>query len=56
MIVLKIGTNSKPITPPKKTKLHKVKFNFKNAGSIVVNMPIMDKRKKSNEKKKHHHH
>jgi len=29
----------------KKTKLQKVKFNFKNAGSIVVNMPIMDKRK-----------
>ena len=40
----------------KKTKLQKVKFNFKNAGSIVINMPIMDKRKKSNEKKKHHHH
>ena len=40
----------------KKKKLHKVKFNFENAGSIVVNMPIMDKRKKSNEKKKHHHH
>ena len=40
----------------KKTELQKVKFNFKNAGSIVVNMPIMDKRKKSNEKKKHHHH
>jgi len=40
----------------KKTKLQKVKFNFKNAGAIVVNMPIMDKRKKSNEKKKHHHH
>ena len=40
----------------KKTKLQKVKFNFKNAGSIVVNMPITDKRKKSNEKKKHHHH
>ena len=40
----------------KKSKLQKVKFNFKNAGSIVVNMPIMDKRKKSNEKKKHHHH
>ena len=39
-----------------KTNLQKVKFNFKNAGSIVVNMPIMDKRKKSNEKKKHHHH
>ena len=35
----------------KKTKFKKVKFNFKNAGSIVVNMPIMDKRKKSNEKK-----
>ena len=40
----------------KSTKFQKVKFNFKNAGSIVVNMPIMDKRKKSNEKKKHHHH
>ena len=40
----------------KKTKLQKVKFNFKNAGSIVINIPIMDKRKKSNEKKKHHHH
>ena len=40
----------------KKTKLQKVKFNFKNAGSIVVNMPIMDERKKLNEKKKHHHH
>ena len=40
----------------KKSKLQKVKFNFKNAGSIVVNMPIMDKRKKSNEKKKHLHH
>ena len=40
----------------KKTKLQKVKFNFKNAGSIVVNMPIMDKRIKLNEKKKHHHH
>ena len=40
----------------KKTKLQKVKFNFKNAGSIVVNMPIMDKRKKSNENKKHYHH
>ena len=39
-----------------KTNLQKVKFNFKNSGSIVVNMPIMDKRKKSNEKKKHHHH
>ena len=39
-----------------KTNLQKVKFNFKNAGSIVVNMPIMDERKKLNEKKKHHHH
>ena len=38
------------------TKLQKVKFNFKNAGSIVVNMPIMDETKKSNKKKKHHHH
>ncbi len=40
----------------KNTKLQKVKFNFKNAGSIVIKMPIMDKRKKSIEKKKHHHH
>ncbi len=39
-----------------KKKLQKVKFNFKNAGSIVINMPIKDKRKKSNEKKKHYHH
>ena len=39
----------------KKTKLQKVKFNFKNAGSIVVNMPIMDKRKKTNNKKNHYH-
>ena len=30
----------------KKTKLQKVKFNFKNAGSIVINMPIMNKGKK----------
>ena len=40
----------------KKTKFQKVKFNFKNAGSIVINMPIMDNRKKTNDKKKHHHH
>ena len=40
----------------KKTKNQKVKFNFENAGSIVINMPIMDKAKKSNDKKKHHHH
>jgi len=40
----------------KKTKLQKVKFNFKNAGSIVINMPIIDNRKKINDKKKHHHH
>ena len=40
----------------KKTKLQKVKFNFKNAGSIVINMPIMDNGKKINDKKKHHHH
>ena len=39
----------------KKSKLQKVKFNFKNAGSIVVNMPIIDKRKK-NDKKKHLYH
>ena len=40
----------------KKTKFQKVKFNFKNAGSIIINMPIMDNRKKTNDKKKHHHH
>jgi len=40
----------------KKTKFQKVKFNFKNAGSIVINMPIMDNGKKINDKKKHHHH
>lgn len=40
----------------KNTKFQKVKFNFKNAGSVVINMPIMGSRKKSNEKKKHHHH
>ena len=40
----------------KKTKLQKVKFNFKNAGSIVINMPIMNNGKKINDKKKHHHH
>ena len=39
----------------KKTKFQKVKFNFKNAGSIVINMPIMDNRKKTNDKKKNHH-
>ena len=40
----------------KKTKFQKVKFNFKNAGSIVINMPIMDNVKKTNDKKNHHHH
>ena len=40
----------------KKTKFQKVKFNFKNAGSIVINMPIMNNGKKINDKKKHHHH
>ena len=40
----------------KNTKFQKVKFNFKNAGSIVINMPIMDNGKKINDKKKHHHH
>ena len=40
----------------KKAKFQKVKFNFKNAGSIVINMPIMDNGKKINDKKKHHHH
>ena len=40
----------------KKTKLQKVKFNFKNTGSIIINMPIMGNRKKTNDKKKHHNH
>ena len=40
----------------KNTKFQKVKFNFKNAGSIVINMPIMNNGKKINDKKKHHHH
>ena len=40
----------------KKTKFQKVKFNFKNAGSIIINMPIMGNRKKTINKKKHYHH
>ena len=40
----------------KNTKFQKVKFNFKNAGSIVINMPIMDNEKKTNDKKNHYHH
>ena len=40
----------------KKTKFQKVKFNFKNAGSIVINMPIMANRKKINDNKQHHNH
>ena len=40
----------------KKTKFQKVKFNFKNAGSIIINMPIMENGKKINDKKMHHHH
>ena len=34
----------------------KVKFNFENAGSIIINMPIINKVKISKDKKKHHHH
>ena len=40
----------------KKTKIQKVKFNFENAGPIVINMSILDKSKKFNDKKKHYHH
>ena len=40
----------------KKTTNQKVKFNFENAGPIVIHMPIMDKVKNSNDKSKHHHH
>ena len=39
-----------------KTSNQKVKFNFENAGSIIINMPIIDKAKISRDKKKHHHH
>ena len=39
-----------------KTSNQKVKFNFENAGSIVINMPIINKAKISKDKKKHHHH
>ena len=40
----------------KKIKIQKVKFNFEKAGSIVINMPIINKTEKSNKKKKHRHH
>ena len=40
----------------KKSKFQKVKLNFKNAGSIVVDMPTMHRRKKTKDKKNHHHH
>ena len=39
-----------------KTRNQKVKFNFENAGSIIINMPIINKVKISKDKKKHHHH
>ena len=39
-----------------KTSKQKVKFNFENAGSIIINMPIIYKAKISKDKKKHHHH
>ena len=39
-----------------KTSNQKVKFNFENAGSIIINMPIINKAKISKDKKKHHHH
>ena len=38
-----------------KTSYQKVKFNFENAGSIIINMPIINKAKISKDKKKHHH-
>ena len=40
----------------KKTTNQKVKFNFENAGPIVIHMPIMDKAKNLNDKNKRHHH
>ena len=39
-----------------KTSYQKVKFNFENAGSIIINMPIINTVKISKDKKKHHHH
>ena len=39
-----------------KTRNQKVKFNFENAGSIIINMPIINKAKILKDKKKHHHH
>ena len=39
-----------------KTSSQKVKFNFENAGSIVINMRIINKSTISKDKKKHHHH
>ena len=38
-----------------KTSNQKVKFNFENAGPIIINMPIINKAKISKDKKKHHH-
>ena len=35
-----------------KTSYQKVKFNFENAGSIIINMPIINKVKISKDKKK----
>ena len=39
-----------------RTNNQKVKFNFENAGSIIINMPIINKAKISKDKKKNHHH
>ena len=39
-----------------KTSNKKVKFNFENAGSIIINMPIINKAIISKDKKKNHHH
>ena len=39
-----------------KTSYQKVKFNFENAGSIIINMPIIKKAKILRDKEKHHHH
>ena len=39
-----------------KTRNQKVKFNFENAGSIVIYMPIINKAKTPRDKLKNHHH
>ena len=39
-----------------KTSYQKVKFNFQNAGSIIIKLPIINKVKVSIDKKKNHYH